>query len=233
MEATKTISEATAGHEDAHLRTRRRLLEAAGQVFAEVGFRDATVREICRRAEANVAAVNYHFGDKARLYSETLRDLANESMRKFPLDLGLPETAPAEQRLRAFAQSFLHRFFSYERAALYGRIIAREMIEPTHALPERINETMRPMANLVAGIVRQVLGPDAPADEVRRCACSVVGQVVFYKHCQPIFRDLFPGEDFGPEGIAALADHIASFSMAALTARAKQLARNKKETAKK
>ena len=74
------------------------------------------------------------------------------------------------------------------------------------------------MANLVAGIVRQVLGPNAPADEVRQCACSVVGQVVFYKHCQPIFRDLFPGEDFGPEGIAALADHIASFSMTALIA---------------
>jgi AcrR family transcriptional regulator len=173
--------------------------------------------------------VNYHFGDKAKLYSETLRDLANASMTRFPLDLGLPETAPPEQRIRAFAQSFLHRFFSDERAALYGRIVAREMIEPTHALPERINETMRPMANLVASIVRQVLGADAPADEVRRCACSVVGQVVFYKHCQPIFRELFPGENFGPDGIAALAEHITNFSMAGLTARAKQLAAKQKE----
>ena len=53
--------------------TRNKLLEAAGQVFAEHGYHSATVREICMRAGANVAAVNYHFGDKLELYTEVLR----------------------------------------------------------------------------------------------------------------------------------------------------------------
>ncbi len=44
--------------------TRQRLIEAVGEVFAERGFRAATVRDICQRAQANVAAVNYYFGDK-------------------------------------------------------------------------------------------------------------------------------------------------------------------------
>jgi AcrR family transcriptional regulator len=54
-------------------KTRQRLLEAAGEIFAEQGFRKATVRDICARADANVASVKYHFGDKEKLYSEILR----------------------------------------------------------------------------------------------------------------------------------------------------------------
>ncbi|MDH4012180.1 MAG: TetR family transcriptional regulator, partial [Desulfobacterales bacterium] len=45
--------------------TRNRLLNAACEVFAEKGYRNAKVAEICHRAGANVAAVNYYFGDKA------------------------------------------------------------------------------------------------------------------------------------------------------------------------
>ncbi|MGQ9671001.1 MAG: TetR family transcriptional regulator, partial [Desulfosoma sp.] len=50
------------------LATRARLLDAACDVFAEKGYRGARLADICRRAGANIAAVNYHFGDKASLY---------------------------------------------------------------------------------------------------------------------------------------------------------------------
>jgi len=52
--------------------TKTRLLEAAGEEFADKGFGGATVRAICARAGANVAAINYHFGDKERLYIEAV-----------------------------------------------------------------------------------------------------------------------------------------------------------------
>jgi AcrR family transcriptional regulator len=48
--------------------TRERVLEAACQIFADKGFHNTTVADICEKAEANIAAVNYHFGDKESLY---------------------------------------------------------------------------------------------------------------------------------------------------------------------
>ena len=55
---------------DPKTNTKERLLKAASEIFAEKGFRDATVAEICEAAEANIAAVNYHFGNKETLYDE-------------------------------------------------------------------------------------------------------------------------------------------------------------------
>ena len=54
--------------------TNGRLLAAATEVFADVGYRAATLREICRRGNANIAAVNYHFRDKEQLYMAVLPD---------------------------------------------------------------------------------------------------------------------------------------------------------------
>jgi len=50
--------------------TRERLMEAAMVEFAQRGYAGATVADICARAEANVAAVNYHYGSKEKLYQE-------------------------------------------------------------------------------------------------------------------------------------------------------------------
>ena len=82
--------------------TPERLMEAAGWVFAEKGFRNATIRDICKRAGANIAAVNYHFGDKEHLYIEVIK-YAHRTLVKYQTDLGLDDNASAEERLKAFA----------------------------------------------------------------------------------------------------------------------------------
>src|ERR1035438_4000819 len=60
--------------------TREKLIEAAGQVFAERGYHATTVREIVKRSGANIAAVNYHFGGKLGLYTEVLQQLDRKSV---------------------------------------------------------------------------------------------------------------------------------------------------------
>lgn len=200
--------------------TRRQLLEAAGAVFAEVGFRDATVREICRRAGANVAAINYHFGDKHTLYEEVLHYAHGKALEKYPPLLDVAADAAPEKKLRAFVLSFLLRIFDKGRAAWHGKLMSREMIEPTGALDSLIEERIRPMARQLRQIIAEILDLPVNDDRVRLCSFSVVSQCVFYHHCQPVVCRLFPKElpqDTG--SIEHLADHITQFSLAAMKSR--------------
>ena len=101
--------------------TKHRLLEAAGEVFAERGFEGATVREICARAGANVAAVNYHFGDKRELYRATLFHAYRTVDERIPIDGGAPPSAPPEVRLRALIGAFVARMTAPGRPIWHTR----------------------------------------------------------------------------------------------------------------
>jgi len=139
--------------DDSRAETHRQLLEAAGAVFAEAGFRNATVREICHRAGANIAAVNYHFGDKETLYTEVLRYAHGRALEKYPLLPDIGPDAPPEKKLRAFIHSFLQRIFDKGPTAWQGKLMSREMIEPTAALDSLVQERLRPMAEQLRAIV--------------------------------------------------------------------------------
>ena len=89
--------------------TQARLLESASYIFAEKGFRDATIAEICERAGANLAAVNYYFRSKEKLYIEAWRSAFEEAIRKHPPEGDAEETDPPEKRLRARMAAFIGR----------------------------------------------------------------------------------------------------------------------------
>ena len=199
-----------------HEETRQQVLAAAAEVFAEVGFGRATVREICRRAGANIAAVNYHFGDKVTLYTEVLRYAQQKAFEKYPPFRGVAATAPPEEKLRAFVHSFLLRIFDKGPIAWFGKIMSREMVEPTSALDLLLKERLRPMADQLRGIVSEILGRPPDDEAVRLCAFSVVSQCVFYHHCRTMILRLFPEQQLDAAGAERLADHITRFSLAAM-----------------
>ena len=100
----KTGSIACEGHDD----PRGRILSAAGQEFAEKGFEAATIRDICTLAAVNVAAVNYYFGDKHRLYIESVRHAHEERSQQVPLPEWVDGTPPVK-KLRDFIGNMLQR----------------------------------------------------------------------------------------------------------------------------
>ncbi|HLL90334.1 MAG TPA: CerR family C-terminal domain-containing protein [Tepidisphaeraceae bacterium] len=201
--------------------TRRRLLDAAGEVFAEQGFKDATVRDICTRAGANVAAIHYHFGDKQRLYAAAVRYCHDHTKRHALEADAPPDTAAPEQRLRAFVRGMLRGTLDDGKPAWHTKLMAREMNEPSAVLNQIVAEGIRPRFELLSAIVRGLVGPGADERVVVRCCRSVVGQCLFYHFARPVLVRLAPGERLDASAVDALADHVAAFSLAGIRAAAK------------
>lgn len=202
--------------------TQARLLEAAGEIFAEFGYRAATVRQICDKARANVASVNYYFGDKEQLYLAVLRSVPDAHAEKYPSAARLPVGAPPEIRLRAYIESLLHRVFDPGRPGWHAKIIARELAEPTRVLDLLLEEIARPLHRQLNEIVREILGPTVTDEDVRLCAVSIMGQCVYYHHARAVLSRLYPEQQSGPDDIARLVNHITEFSLAGLKARAEK-----------
>lgn len=195
--------------------TRRRLIDAAGEMFAELGFHHTTVRQICQRANANIAAVNYHFKDKTGLYTEVVR----QSMRAARLDAvhaAFNQNASPEEIMHAVVKARLESLRGLDLSDWHFRIFAHELAKPTPAINVVVNEAIRPlymrMCNLIASILK--LPPDD--QKTRLCAHSIIGQILFYAFARPVISRLAPEIKMTTAQVDLLADHITDFSLAYL-----------------
>lgn len=209
--------------------TRTRLLETAGDVFAESGYQAATVRDICARAGVNLALVNYHFGDKLGLYTEVLRRSlvagANVMLEGARGAEGDPEEA-----LRGLIGAMVRRVCGPAATAPHVRLMVHELARPTPVMRQVIDEAMRPVYDRYRELIGAMLAKPADDDLVRYCASSIIGQTVHYAHARPVLQVLWPELELTPERLAEIAEHIADFSLAGIRRYAKQAS---KESGKK
>lgn len=192
--------------------TRARLLDAAREAFSQHGFQGATVREICRRAEANVAAVNYHFGSKDGLIAEALNFAPLRAMQLANIEAG----GTPEMRLRLFVRDFMLMLLDETNGSLPCRIMARELADPTPALDKIVREAIAPLHEFLGELVREIAGEKTGEAELRRCVHSLLGQCLYYRHSHPVLQRLHPRLRYNQKEIAAIARHIADFSVAGI-----------------
>ena len=128
--------------------TRARLLDAARETFSQHGFQGATVREICRRAGANVSAVNYHFGSKDDLLAEALNFAQLKSLQ------AANANASPEVRLRLFIRGFMLLLLDEKNPSSQCRIMARELADPTPALDKIVREAIAPLHEFLGKLLR-------------------------------------------------------------------------------
>ena len=199
------------------IETRRRLLNAASELFAERGFNNVTVREICQVAGANLAAVNYHFRDKLGLYKEVV-EMAADAMNRSKVEvIEAAKPLPPEERLRTYIRLTLHHLLDPQEESWMEKLIAREMMDPTPALDLIIEKGIKPTSEPLSRMVADVLGTSPRDPRVVQCFLSVQAQCLFYKMSKPVAQRMSPpGFEYTAEIIDGLACHIADFSLAGI-----------------
>lgn len=203
--------------------TRQRLLQAAGKLFAERGFKNTSVRDICEEAGANVAAVNYHFRDKLGLYKEVIGMVAAAMDRTKQKAMDAGEGGTPEQRLRDYIRQTLRGVMGEEKSWLVD-LIGREMAEPTPALGLIVEQGIIPSGRRLAQLVSEVSGLKADDPRTQFCAGMVHAQCFFFGNGKPVMKYMNPSLEFTSEYIDEIAKHIAEFSLAGIHALAQQRA---------
>ena len=205
--------------------TRQRLLDAAGECFAEKGFHGATVREISQRADANVAAVNYHFGDKYKLYEAVLLEAINYAEDRFIALRDQADSLGVAQRLHDFVGSLLMGGLDPERPEWHCKLLCMEMADPGPALETLFTKSIGGRFAMLRQIVSELLSPPRDETEVTLHACSVLGQGLFYLRSRQMLPKMHPELKLDREGLEKLTAHITEFSLAAIEARNRRAGR--------
>jgi TetR/AcrR family transcriptional regulator, regulator of cefoperazone and chloramphenicol sensitivity len=202
--------------------TREKILNAAGEVFAEEGFEGATIRAITERAGVNVAAVNYHFRDKAELYAKVVLEAC--SVQAALKDAMAEGADSPEGRLRSIVHHFVRYLLDPSRPAWMRRLKAREMADPTAALDELVEKNLRPLRDdFLRPTLRELTSGCFTQRELGLIASSVMSQCLYFLQYQPIIERLNP--DF-KTNVAEIADHVTKFSLAAIREMTRQARRS-------
>ncbi|MEE9395361.1 MAG: CerR family C-terminal domain-containing protein [Planctomycetota bacterium] len=195
--------------------TRAKLIEAATAAFVERGFDGTSIRDIASRADANVAAVSYHFGGKDELY----RAVIQAAFEALPESVPMPKLADnpddPEACLRAWIHWHLERVLGQRRHP-FGELLLREMRNPTPIMRGFVERAMKPVFEALVGIVAELLNCEKTERIAREMSMSVLSQYVIYKHADRLIAHFVPEYETDPTPTAEMADRIADFSIAGL-----------------
>lgn len=189
---------------------------AASKIFAEKGFRETTVAEICEAAGANIAAVNYHFGDKESLYDAVWRYAFEVTSATYPIDGCLSENPSLQDYLYSYAHAVMNRIFCDTEAGLFPKLLHQELSHPTLAIERIAKEALYPQSRFVGKAVHDELEPDIDEERIHLCMHSIIGQCAFYNFSRPLREQTMGKKTLSEEEIEQIAHHIATFSIGGL-----------------
>lgn len=195
-----------------------RLIEAAEELFCRRGFKDAGVREIASAAECNVAAINYYFGGKDKLYVEvwhrrlaSMRESRIASIREV---MGSGQPPSLEELLSSYARSFLEPLIEGDGRCRFVDLMVREMTDPHLPNGMFVNEMALPVMKALAEAL-QSLCPWLKPSTVPYIILSIVGQLAYAVAVRQMFEQC-ASRDIPRLDAEEMIHHIVAFSAAGI-----------------
>ena len=196
--------------------TRLRLLNAAAVAFAKKGYTDTTVAEICDEADANISAVNYHFGSKEELYKASwLHAFTTAMPAKAEHDHKHEDQSPQEH-LRFHIDMLIQRIADPSNCVF--DIMEHEFANPTGLLREIISKELAPHKTHFNSHISQLLGDKATQDAVDLCRASIIAQCFHLKKLQRLHETHGELANFVNLDADTYSDHVFRFSMGGIDA---------------
>ncbi len=159
--------------------TRRALLAAGIEVFAEHGYEAASVRDITARAAVNQGGITYHFGGKEGLYRAVLEAVRDRVGATPLLDAAAVDAHPPDETLRRFLRQMLGPLAQGPADRRHLRVFAWEQLRPT-AVGRRL-QAEKPFApSVLAGLIVRRLRPADDEAAVAIATAWMMGQAVTF-----------------------------------------------------
>lgn len=209
--ASARAGRAPRAHGDA---TRARLLEIAGQLFAQRGYAGVASKTICEQAGTDLAAINYHFGGRDGLYQAVLMEGYNSLMDLESLTAIVNGSEPPEEKLGQIIDRLVERAFDDQ--GWYSRVFAREIVAPSPHFEALARQGMMPRFGLFSQILAQITGLPAEDPAILRCSVSIIGPCLMMLVVDPQAPSLFTVLRSRPA--ADLKQHLKLFALAGLHA---------------
>lgn len=196
--------------------TRERLLDNAERLFAEKGFSGVSIREITADAGCNLAAVNYHFGGKKKLYlavfSERWASRGSRIRQAFLQAMEGKKNPGINQVVSAMARAFLEGPLTDSERRIHIQLMQRELSEPGEALDMIAEQVMRPFIRELTDIMSPYFKSGVSRNRLQLNILSILGVALYFFLAQPVVSRIM-GKTYDGKFKSELVSHITAFSM--------------------
>lgn len=205
--------------------TRDRLLKVAEALFAKRGYHAVSVREITNAANCNLAAVNYHFGNKKNLYLDVFRSQWMVRARRvhdsFTQHLANSDGTSPTEIIQALAEAFIKGPLTDEERFHHAQLMMREMAKPTEAFEMVADEIMRPFFGKLAKLLQPYLPEEMDEQRLNLNLLSIISMVIYFNFARvPV--SLFTGSTYDEAFKEQLIQHIVNFALTGLNVQEKE-----------